>query len=246
MRNLFCLFLICFSGIALSGTIDPNIPDNKYVEYGQKYTCVIGICGSYENQSPYCASAVAIKPNWVLTAAHVVKGSKTCFVKINDEKKIIKKIIHHKDYEANNFGYYDIALCYIEQELDIDIYPALYREANEVGKVCALVGVGITGTFETGSISSDGKKRGGSNIIDKIEKDLLICTASRVHNKTELEFLISSGDSGGGLFIDGRLAGINSCVMATDGKPNSTYSDESGHTRISKYIDWIETTINDN
>jgi hypothetical protein len=91
---------------------------------------------------------------------------------------------------------------------------------------------------------SDGKKRGGSNIIDKIDRELLVCTPSRAYNKTELEFLIGSGDSGGGLFIDGKLAGINSCVMATDGKPNSTYSDESGHTRISKYINWIETTIN--
>lgn len=246
MRNFFCLIVISCASICLSGTIDPNIPDHKYVEYGQKYECVIGICGSYENNGLYCASAVAIKPNWVLTAAHVVKGSKTCFIRINDKKQIIKKIIPHQDYKADNFGYNDIALCYLEQELPLNFYPKLHRDINEVGKVCALVGVGLTGTFETGSTVSDGKKRGGSNIIDKIDRDLLICTPSQIHDKTELEFLISSGDSGGGLFIDGRLAGINSCVMATDGKPNSTYSDESGHTRISKYINWIETTINDN
>ena len=62
---------------------------------------------------------------------------------------------------------------------------------------------------------------------------------------TELEFLIGSGDSGGGLFLDGKLAGINSCVLAIDKKPNSTYSDESGHTRVSKYIDWINLTISE-
>jgi hypothetical protein len=62
-------------------------------------------------------------------------------------------------------------------------------------------------------------------------------------SKTELEFLIASGDSGGGLFIDNKLAGINSCVMAVDKKPDSTYNDESGHTRISKFIGWIKENI---
>lgn len=246
MRTLFYIILLYCSSVCLSGTIDPNIPDHKYIEYGQKYKCVVGICGSYKDNTLYCASAVIISPNWVLTAAHVVKESKTCFIKINEEKKIITKIVSHQDYDNNEFGYNDIALCYLEQDAGLDFYPKLYRDNDEVGKVCALAGVGLTGTFETGAISSDGKKRGGSNIIDKTDRDLLVCTPSKLYKKTELEFLIGSGDSGGGLFIDGRLAGINSCVMATDGKPNSTYSDESGHTRISKYMQWIEKTINDN
>lgn len=248
MRNLFYLFLILCSNVCLSGTIDPNIPDHKYVQYGQKYECVIGICGSYKDNGLYCASAVAIGHHWVLTAAHVVEGSKTSFVTVNDEKKIITKIIPHEDYAVDNFGYHDIALCYLEQEIGLKIYPELYRDDNEVGKTCALVGVGLTGTFQTGSVVSDNKKRGGSNTIDKTDRDLLICTPSkhRDKNRTELEFLTCSGDSGGGLFINGRLAGIHSCVMAIDGKPNSTYSDESGHTRISKYIDWIEKTIGNN
>lgn len=244
MRNLLCLFLILCSNICLSGTIDPSIADDKYIEYGQKYECVIGICGSYENDSPYCASAVAINPHWLLTAAHVVKGSKTCSVKINDEKKIVSKIIPHYDYEANNFGYSDIALCYVDEDLKIHIYPKLYENFDEENKKCSIVGIGLTGTFETGCVISDNKKRGGLNIIDKIDRELLVCTPSKDRSKTELEFLIGSGDSGGGLFINGKLAGINSCVMAIDGKPNSTYSDESGHTRVSKYINWITTTIN--
>jgi hypothetical protein len=57
--------------------------------------------------------------------------------------------------------------------------------------------------------------------------------------KTSLEFLIASGDSGGGLFIDGKLAGINSCIMAVNGSPKSDYRTESGHTRISINLDWI-------
>ena len=173
-----------------------------------------------------------------------LKDLKSVQLRLIMKKKIVSKIIPHYNYEADNFGYSDIALCYVDEDLKINIYPKLYIDSNEEGKTCAIAGVGLTGTFETGCTTSDGKKRGGSNIIDKIDRELLVCTPSRDYNKTELEFLIGSGDSGGGLFIDGKLAGINSCVMATDGKPNSTYSDESGHTRISKYISWIETTIN--
>jgi secreted trypsin-like serine protease len=55
-----------------------------------------------------------------------------------------------------------------------------------------------------------------------------------------LEFLIASGDSGGGLFIDNKLAGIHSCVMTVGKNPQSKYGEESGHTRISNFIEWIE------
>jgi secreted trypsin-like serine protease len=72
-----------------------------------------------------------------------------------------------------------------------------------------------------------------------MERSCLICSISG-GKKTELEFLIASGDSGGGLFLDGKLAGINSFVSAEDGKTNSSYGDESGHTRISLYREWIE------
>ena len=70
---------------------------------------------------------------------------------------------------------------------------------------------------------------------------MLVCSAS-VHsdkNITKMEFLIASGDSGGGLFIDNKLAGINSCVMAVDRSPQSKYNEESGHTRVSKFLGWI-------
>jgi len=67
---------------------------------------------------------------------------------------------------------------------------------------------------------------------------------NRPGNKdTNLEYCISHGDSGGGLFIDQKLAGINSIVLASDKNPDSNYGDESGHTRISKYKDWIEDNI---
>lgn len=246
MIRFILLISLFISSVCLGGTIRPDVSDQKYIEYGKKFHCVGRICGVYKSGQNYCASAVAIRPNWILTAAHVVKDSDVCFVTIKDKKTEIKKVIWHKDFEEKEFGFADIALGYSKDSLDLEFYPKLYADTNEEGKICSMAGYGLTGNFNTGIHISDNNIRAGSNFIDKIDRDLLICTPSRNHERTtELEFLIGSGDSGGGLFIDGKLAGINSCVFAVDKKPNSTYTDESGHTRVSKYIDWINLTINE-
>lgn len=243
MKPILSLILFFFCLSASGGTIDPQTPDQKYVEYGSKFHCVLKICGKDKTDKPFCASAVAIKSHWILTAAHVVAECNSCFVLVNDKKVCVEKILYHEKYSENVFGEYDIALGYINDDIGLDFYPELYEKSDEAGKLCSISGFGITGSFISGIKYSDNKRRAGSNIIDGIDRKLLVCTPSR-HNKTELEFIIGSGDSGGGLFIGNKLAGINSCVMAVDSKPDSTYGDESGHSRVSLYVDWINSTIN--
>lgn len=247
MRTLINSFVLCFSLIfntVLAGTIHPFTPDAKHVEYGKKFANIVKLCGSYEDKSMFCASAVVIDKNWILTAAHVVRNSKICIVhdKDKDQAFLVSEIICHKDFNDNGFGVADIALGYVEKDIVLDSYPELYTDNDEIGKICSISGYGFTGDFKTGAIKSDSFKRAGSNTIDSIDRDLLICTPSSL-NRTELEFLIASGDSGGGLFINHKLAGINSCVLAIDKNPNSNYSDEAGHTRISTYAPWIKEEI---
>ena len=233
--------VISFSLLTTSlfaGTIDPNTPDERYIEFGKKFHYVYRICGTYEDDTKFCASSVAIHPNWVLTAAHVVKNAKNGVIKNDEQSFNIIEIIVHKDYEENNYGEYDIALCKADKDLGLSFYPELYEASDEVGKLCTISGYGLTGTFITGSKFADNKKRAGSNKIEYAERDLLICTPSRL-DKTALEFIICHGDSGGGLFIGNKLAGINSCVTSTDKGPDSTYGDESGYTRVSKFVSWI-------
>jgi len=233
------LLVVCQNCFA--GTIDPNIPDSKYIEYGKKFTCVGSLCGIYENNTKFCASAVAISDRLILTAAHVVSNYKTCIFNINNKKISIIKIIIPKEFDSS-FGFHDIAIGLCSESIGLNNYPDLYEADDEVGKICAISGFGITGNFINGASTGDNQQRAGSNIIDKIDRNLLICSPSGPGLKTELEFLIAHGDSGGGLFIDQKLAGINSCVLAIDKKPDSTYTDESGHTRISIHKEWIKNT----
>lgn len=244
------LMMLCITipiSFNYAGTIDPNISDNKYIEYANGFDYVGKVCGTYKDGTKFCASAVAIDDHHILTAAHVIKNHNECKVKFDKNiEKIytITNIIIHKDFDEDKFGIADIAIGYSEEPFKLEFYPELYTDSDEIGKLCCMSGYGLTGNFLTGATKSDNKKRAGSNIIDNIEFDMLICSPSKQTDKTRtsLEFMIASGDSGGGLFIDNKLAGINSCVIAT-GKskiPSSAYNNESGHTRISKFIAWIK------
>lgn len=242
---IICIIAFFLGSAVLGGTIDPKAKDSQHIEYAKNFKCIYKICGRYQGESNtfFYASAVAINPEWVLTAAHVVENAQSGYITQEDgQKNNIVKFICHSDFKKNNFGYYDIALCKVKNNLLLNFYPELYDEPDEVGRVCSIAGFGDTGNFVTGVSISDGKKRAGSNIIDQIDRHLLICTPSTAR-KTELEFIIANGDSGGGLFIANKLAGINSCVISSDKKTDSSYGDEGGHTRISVFKEWIHKTI---
>lgn len=249
---IICLFLT-ISRILIAGTTDPNIPDEEYLEYGLKFNSVVPIQvyidGKPENIDPNFGSAVVINPRWAVTAAHVVKGHRKCFL-VKDKKNYnIDIVISHKDFNEDNVGVADIAVVRTVEPIIISEYPELYSNDDELNKIASISGYGFTTKLKerVKSLDFDRKRRAGTNVIENIYSDILICsTSENDKNKSTLEFIICSGDSGGGLFIDGKLAGINSCVLATDGFPDSSYTDESGHTRISKFKGWILEKIQEN
>jgi hypothetical protein len=245
MKSLYLSLIVLSCSFCFAGTIDPNTPDSKYVQYGTNFKYIGMLCGEYNNGEIFCGSAVAIDDHHILTAAHVVDNAKICIFALEESPYKINTIVVHKDFENQKYGHADIAIGYSEKSFDLNFYPALYEDSDEESKLSCMSGYGFTGTFLTGSIKHDNKKRAGSNFIDRIENDLLICSPSKRTDKdfTSLEFFIASGDSGGGLFIDGKLAGIHSCVMIEGKIPQSKYGEESGHTRISKFIEWIKNHV---
>lgn len=242
MKRIIFLSLFFLCSISYGGTGSPETADDKYLDYGTKFPSVVRICGSYKQnpQEQYCGSAVIISPHYIVTAAHVVRGSSSCHILLDNKKYEITKVITHENFEKDTLDSADIAVGYSKEPMKLDYYPELYTEQDEKNKSCSLSGFGFAGNFNHGATFSDSKRRAGTNIIDHTNKGLLFCSPSKPQDKdiTSLEFLIASGDSGGGLFIGNKLAGIHSFIFA-DKKPKSDYSSESAHTRISQYAEWI-------
>jgi hypothetical protein len=243
----YVVFFLALSKVSLAGTIDPNTPDAKYVEFGKSFPWVVQIsntldCQKCQKVHAQMASAVLIRPNWAITAAHVVKDATDHAIYINDKKYPLPYVVWHKEFEDAAVGFHDIALCYSPESFGLEFYTPLYAGTDEVGKAATIAGWGSTGTFLTGATKLDGQRRAGHNRIQEARQAVLVYQQARPR-QFALEFMIAPGDSGGGLFIGDKLAGINSFLTADDKNPNGTYTDESAFTRVSLYRDWIELQI---
>lgn len=231
--------LICSN--LIGGTIDPNVSDSKYIEYGKEFPNVVQIM-AIKDSVPHIGSATIIKPNWAITSAHIVDGDNTVVLLISDKIACkASKIIIHKSFSRPK-TLADIALVKLDRKIVFESYPELYADNDELDLECSVSGYGRTGTFLTGATKDDGLKRAGKNKITSINNttgDMLIFSSKEGKTFTNLDFLIAGGDSGGGLFIDGKLAGINCCILFNDESADADYGDDSGFMRISKYRDWI-------
>lgn len=230
---------LCVSSLAQAGTRDPSTPDSRHVEYGAKFKCIVKVRTrrNADNVDQF-ASGVVIGKRHVLTAAHVVIDTKDWSVEDGERKVAVKGVSVHPQFTEARFGHSDVAIATLSEDWPLDFYPPIYRGDSEPGAIVSICGYGVTGTFDTGYQFSDGIKRAGSNIIDRTEAGMLVCSVLG-GRKTALEFLITPGDSGGGLFIGNELAGINSVIMRDKGSPSGRYGDESGHTRLTLHREWI-------
>jgi hypothetical protein len=246
MFRIITYFILAFLISSLgtnAGTIDPKNNDQEYISLAeeQKFNCVGLLVSKLDNKITSASSCVVIQSNFALTAAHIfssVPKEHTFYIILNDKAYLVEEVICHRSFQSRKLGFYDIALCKTAEAIDSIDFPELYKEKKELHKKVYICGYGLAGTFDTGSVLSDGKKRAGTNTVEEIKNHTLICSPTQSNN-SRLEFLISHGDSGGGLFIDNKLAGINSYVYTKDGNANSSWRDKAGHTRVSLFLDWI-------
>jgi len=244
---LSLVVLIGFSSHAISGTRDPRTPDSKHLAYGDKHQCVVPVRGTQkideDTNALFFGSGVIVRPRILITASHVLQNSKESWVLIGDKKINILGYACPKADQTKEVGPMDIAVAWLEESVELDFYPELYSEQDESGKLCSLGGWGKHGTWTTGNKYEDQKRRAGSNHVDKnLFKGMLVTSVDNGVG-TSLEYLIGQGDSGGGLFIDKKLAGVHSCIFTSDGKLDSSYKDWAAHTRVSAHKPWIDEII---
>lgn len=245
IKLLFFTIILLYASNAIGGTIRHDVEDDKYIEYGKQQKCVVRIICKKNDKVIKFGSGVIIRPNWVATAAHLIDDDFSVFVSFQDKEIKMKNVFTHPDFLMSK-RVDDIAVCQSEEALELDFYPELYKEKDELGKACIISGFGITGTGLTGCTNrQDDRKRAGSNFVEEVSDKFLYCIMDK-EKPSPLEYCIAAGDSGGGLFINKKLAGINHAVLAKDKTPDSNYGDESGHIRISFYRPWIEKVIREN
>jgi hypothetical protein len=236
------------SAVAAAGTIDDGKPDAAYVEHGRRFSAHTAQMACRRPDGLWQrATGVAIAPRWVLTAAHVVDQTEAQRVNFDDgRERQIDLVVCHDEFVSGRFGWGDLALCRTDADLGLDWYPVI-AEGQEVGQLAQIAGYGVTGRMSIGHSISDQRLRAGTNHVDRAERGLLVCRADR--NGSPLEICIGPGDSGGPLWIGSgggaRLAGIHSMTMRDvgTGPLKSTYGEESCHTRLSLYLDWIANVI---
>jgi hypothetical protein len=241
MRGL-ALIAGLVAAVASAGTVEDTIPDARYREYGDKfaaYTCrLVGETAAGQFQVGSCT---LLSPRWALTAAHVVADMAKCSVLTEAGLHRIDRVFAHRDYDGT-FQRHDIALVHVVTPFPVTYYPPLTDGSEQLGSVVTAAGYGVTGPLSVGHVAGDGLIRAGTMRLTAAESSVWVCVIRR--GGSPLPFCIAPGDSGGGLYgrdSAGRtvLIGVNSYTATTAKKTRSRAGEESGHTRVALYRDWI-------
>lgn len=225
-----------------AGTRDEGPSDSSYLAKGREYRHVVGeISGEANGGERHKGSCVAVSPHHVLTAAHVVDGCKNLQVDIDGSIHAVDRADKCPEWTSEGMGFGDIAVCRVRNRLRSRRFPPL-RKTEPTPCTVVVAGYGFTGLMSGGDLIYDGKLRAGTNELAKLTDGAVICDATR--GGSQLEYHIESGDSGGPLFgRDGEVIGIHSSTLRAVGKSRNRYGDESVHTRVDRFREWVERVI---
>jgi len=208
------------------GSLHHKFKDNDYIAYAENMPIVKIIA-----DDKFC-SGVPVSESAILTIKHAIEYQNNIQIFYNDLLLGIRNITYHKKEDLAIINLKDLINCN-------DI--AYYEDVPLIGKVCSIGGYGVK--HENGKRNNlDLVKRGGQNQIIWETDSYFECCMDDM-NSVDLEFIPTIGDSGGPVFIDNKLVGLNKYVKSTDGLADSSYGDISGHIKLRKYVSWIQARL---
>lgn len=218
-----------------------DVDDQKYLDLGEEYSSSVAYLGG-------CAGTL-IDSNWILTAAHCVKGRESALFNVQhiDKEYRVETIMVHPKFGLDREGQHDIALMQLKDPVMNGKPAELYDSKDEESRRVVFVGRGTFGNGQEGLIEHDAKQRGATNTIIGTSDQWIEFEFDSPENATTLEGISGSGDSGGPAFItvDERLyvVGVSSRQRG-NGLKEGTYGVHEYYTRVSSNIAWIESVIN--
>lgn len=115
-------------------------------------------------------SGTLVRPDWVLTAAHLVTGPATRFV-LGPEVYDAKAVHVHPGWTGRVFKGHDLALVHLDRSVT-GVAPArVDSTTNPIGAVATFVGHGQTGNGLTGGVGQGGARTAGQNTLDAWGRD---------------------------------------------------------------------------
>ena len=259
MNLLSALSFLLASGIAAASTILDSRDPQAYRDEAALYPMV----GKVANPGPsgFNGSGVLISDRWVLTAGHIADFKTGGSFIIGGSSYIIQSTISHPGHALLSTSY-DVGLLYLSSPVEQIASATMIRlmePSSLLGMEAVWAGHGLTGNGLTGA-QTPFDFRAFTNIIDGFtpfaglpgpsfyaDFDSPDGSGNSLSGSdpqpTRLEGNVTSGDSGGGVFItvggQPYLVGINSYTSGFSPGLNSKYRSLSGAADLHFFHDWI-------